>query len=234
MSSTSGNPFIFPGMGLGNTPGETSGNPILQSMEMMRQAWAGLGGSTPFGSALPANPILNPEELDRRIQELNAVASWLRLNLNMVQGSIQALEVQRATLATLRSFASMGAGMAQSGEHPPSGPSPLDIALAAKPGRRNHPEAPPQANEDNTEPPPDTAAAADATAQAPSAQQAWWNLLQNQFNQIAQAAAATLPSTSTSTPTDKPARKPAAQSTAASRKAAPRKAARKSTPRKSG
>ncbi len=49
-------------------------------------------------------PLTNVEELDKRIEEMRAVEQWLKLNLNMLQSAIQALEVQRATLATLRAF----------------------------------------------------------------------------------------------------------------------------------
>lgn len=229
MSSSSGNPFVFPGMGLGNAPGDSTGNPILQSMEMMRQAWTSLGGAMPFGGAMPANPILHPEELDRRIQEMQAVANWLRLNLSMLQGSIQALEVQRATIATLHSFASgmgMPTGAAQGQAQTPSGPSPLDVALAAKPGPRN-PEAADEAPEAAAAPEaPEAAQQQAAPAAETSPQQAWWNLLQAQFNQIASAAAATLPGT------DKPAQSEPQARPRARAAAAPRKAARKSAPRK--
>ena len=47
-------------------------------------------------------PTLDPEELDKRIQELKTVHFWLDQNTKAVSATIQALEVQKMTLATLR------------------------------------------------------------------------------------------------------------------------------------
>ena len=47
-------------------------------------------------------PTLNVEELDRRIQELKAVQFWLDQNATALKATIQALEVQKMTLATLK------------------------------------------------------------------------------------------------------------------------------------
>ena len=47
-------------------------------------------------------PTLDPEELDKRIQELKTVQFWLEQNAKAVGATIQALEVQRMTLATLK------------------------------------------------------------------------------------------------------------------------------------
>ncbi|MDO9403101.1 MAG: hypothetical protein Q7T87_03620 [Polaromonas sp.] len=47
-------------------------------------------------------PTLNVEELDKRIEELKAVQFWLDQNAMALKATIQALEVQKMTLATLR------------------------------------------------------------------------------------------------------------------------------------
>ena len=47
-------------------------------------------------------PTLNVEELDRRIDELKAVQFWLDQNATALKATIQALEVQKMTLATLK------------------------------------------------------------------------------------------------------------------------------------
>ena len=47
-------------------------------------------------------PTLNVEELDKRIQELKAVQFWLDQNATALKATIQALEVQKMTLATLK------------------------------------------------------------------------------------------------------------------------------------
>jgi len=61
------------------------------------------------GSALPAigqwiAPTLNPEELEKRIEELRTVQFWLEQNARMLAATIQALEVQRMTLSTLKTM----------------------------------------------------------------------------------------------------------------------------------
>lgn len=78
------------GGGLGVFPGGAQGlPPSLSSMSDMMA------------------PLSSVEELDKRITDLRAVEQWLKLNLGMLQSAIQALEVQRATLATLRAFGAM-------------------------------------------------------------------------------------------------------------------------------
>ena len=47
-------------------------------------------------------PSLNVEELDKRIDELKAVHFWLDQNSKALGATIQALEVQKMTLATLK------------------------------------------------------------------------------------------------------------------------------------
>ncbi len=61
------------------------------------------------GSALPSMgqwvaPTLNPEELQKRIDELKTVQFWLEQNARMLGTTIQALEVQRMTLSTLKTM----------------------------------------------------------------------------------------------------------------------------------
>src|SRR3954470_1996385 len=47
-------------------------------------------------------PTLNVEELDKRIEELKAVQFWLDQNATALKATIQALEVQKMTLAALK------------------------------------------------------------------------------------------------------------------------------------
>jgi hypothetical protein len=47
-------------------------------------------------------PTLNVEELEKRIDELKAVHFWLEQNSRALGATIQALEVQKMTLATLK------------------------------------------------------------------------------------------------------------------------------------
>ena len=61
------------------------------------------------GSALPqigqwVAPTLDPDELEKRIEELRTVQFWLEQNARMLNATIQALEVQRMTLSTLKTM----------------------------------------------------------------------------------------------------------------------------------
>ena len=49
-------------------------------------------------------PTLDPDELDKRIEELRTVQFWLEQNARLLAATIQALEVQRMTLSTLKTM----------------------------------------------------------------------------------------------------------------------------------
>jgi len=239
MSTSNTNPFVLPGLGQDS---HLSGNPLLASMEMMRKAWSGLAGPGGLAQSLPMAPPMSLDELERRIAELRTVESWLRMNLSMLSSAIQGMEVQRSTITTLRSFVAGTTG---------GGPSPLEILLGLKPSQGGtsaftpaaaSPQAPP--NDDAASPADETTAPpagaepanmADQMSQAAqSASQAWWNLLQQQFNQIATATASSMPdpaamqAAQAATPADTAgASEPATPTT---RKRAPRKTAAKRAP----
>src|SRR5690606_19885412 len=104
--------------------GDMAQNPLIASMEMMRQAWQGLASTGGVNAGAMSAPI-SAEDLERRIADLRAVENWLRMNLSMLSSTIQGLEVQRSTIATLKSFMTSAAGAASN----PNGPSPLEVAL---------------------------------------------------------------------------------------------------------
>jgi hypothetical protein len=61
------------------------------------------------GAALPGMgqwvaPTLDPDELNKRIEELRTVQFWLEQNARLLATTIQALEVQRMTLSTLKTM----------------------------------------------------------------------------------------------------------------------------------
>ncbi len=66
--------------------------------EMFRRLWGPLGVPVP-GMAMPT---LDPQEVDKRIQELKSVEVWLSMNLNMLRGAIQALEMQKSGLQQMQ------------------------------------------------------------------------------------------------------------------------------------
>lgn len=69
-------------------------------MEFLKTLW----GSS--GMPLPGlvTPTLDTDELEKRVTDLKAVEGWLKTNLNMLQMTIQGLEVQRATLVAMQAI----------------------------------------------------------------------------------------------------------------------------------
>ena len=129
------------------------------------------------GSALPnigqwVAPTLNPEELEKRIEELRTVQFWLEQNARMLGATIQALEVQRMTLSTLKT---MNVQMDDLREAMTLRP-PATAAAAA-------PEAPRPAPAARKKPAAKKAAAA-AAAQPVDPMQ-WWGALTKQFTELA-------------------------------------------------
>ncbi|HEX7218513.1 MAG TPA: PhaM family polyhydroxyalkanoate granule multifunctional regulatory protein [Burkholderiales bacterium] len=76
-------------------PDET---PPQDPFEMFRRLWGPLGVPIP-GMAVPT---FDPQEVEKRIQELKSVEAWLQMNLNMLKFSIQALEMQHAALSAMQ------------------------------------------------------------------------------------------------------------------------------------
>jgi len=72
--------------------------PPQDPFEMFRRLWGPLGVPVP-GMAMPT---LDPQEVEKRIQDLRSVEGWLTMNLNMVKLSIQGLEMQKAALQAMQ------------------------------------------------------------------------------------------------------------------------------------
>ena len=92
------NKMTMPGMGLMKGVGICPlniGN-VLDTMGFVKKAWGAMNAPSAF------MPTIDVEELKKRIVDLQAVEQWLVMNLGMIQGSIQALEVQKATIETLK------------------------------------------------------------------------------------------------------------------------------------
>ena len=193
---------------------------MTDTLDFVKNLW---GSMHIPGAGLPgmpgmATPPMSTDDLDKRIADLKAVESWLNLNLTMLRGTIQALEVQRGTLATLKSMgASMAEAMRQSGVSADKmaatpfasffgapgqgggGAKAAPAAGAAKPVAPA-PAAPGAGNASGTgggtaQPgtaAPQGAAAPDAqnnpAAMAMPAAVAWWNMLQEQFTQAVASA----------------------------------------------
>ena len=186
---------------------------MTDTLEFVRNMW---GAMKVPGMAMPS---LSPDEINKQITDLKAVESWLQLNMNMLRSSIQALEVQSATLSTLQSMSESFAQAVSPQPEPeekPSFESPFAAFTAAsaeatKPAtpQSSHAEAP-------FAMPLDTSAMA-AQLVNPAA---WWNVVQDQFSQAVGNAMAPTPKKAAGKSTAKAATKSAT-------KAAPAKSAAK-------
>ena len=72
------------------------------------------GAAAGLGPSSWVAPTLDPQELEKRIQELKAVQFWLNQNTQAIAATIQALEVQRMTLNTLKGMNLSMGDLAQS------------------------------------------------------------------------------------------------------------------------
>lgn len=177
----------------------------------------GLGNSLPQMPNLGhwVAPTFNVEELDKRIEELKAVHFWLDQNTKALAATVQALEVQKMTLATLKTMnfslgdvanalkikaADAVAGFtaaATPAPHTPTQFAGLEIPPrtygnpTAQEPQQEEPEAEPEAEEEPApEPAPRKAAARKAPAPEPAAggvvdPMQWWGALSQQFQTIA-------------------------------------------------
>lgn len=137
------------------------------------------------GSALPnfgqwVAPTLDPEELEKRIQELRTVQFWLEQNARMLGATLQALEVQRMTLATLKTMNVPAEALREA----------LTLRRPAAAG----PAAAPAADAPRTRKRPPAKAA--AAAAPPVDPMQWWGALTRQFASLAATAMTDAPSES--------------------------------------
>ena len=141
------------------------------------------------GAALPGvgqwiAPTLDPAELEKRISELRTVQYWLEQNARLLGVSIQALEVQRMTLSTLKT---MNVSMADLTES-------LKIRMPAAAPDQPPPAPPPAPKPFFAAPAPAPAAAAPAEPAAPASPPGvidpmqWWGALTQQFSELASKA----------------------------------------------
>jgi len=93
---------------MSNTPDMSSFGKFVPGFDFLQNlAKQAAGGAAQSIPQLPnlgnwVAPTLNVEELDKRIDELKAVQFWLDQNATALKATIQALEVQKMTLATLK------------------------------------------------------------------------------------------------------------------------------------
>ena len=124
------------------------------------------------GAALPGigqwvAPTLDPAELEKRISELRTVQYWLEQNARMLATTIQALEVQKMTLSTLKTMNVQMDDLRESLKLKSPSESASTSTGASASGRSKK---------------------ADATPAGVVDPMQWWGALTNQFTQLATTA----------------------------------------------
>ena len=218
---------------------------FIPGFDFLQNLAQSAGKAQPGAAPSWVAPTLSVEELDKRITDLKAVQFWLEQNVTTLKATIQALEVQKMTLATLQGMNVNMADLAKAFAAKPeaaaaetSPPEPQPAAQAeAEPAAKT--EEPKKASRQSK------AKAADKPMVDPMA---WWGSLSQQFQNIAASAmkdvaaeamkakastepaapeAATKPAASS-----KPARKTATKTAAAKKTAAKKAAAKKPAAKK--
>ena len=137
------------------------------------------------GAALPGvgqwvAPTIDPAEIEKRIDELRTVQFWLEQNAKMLSATIQALEVQRMTLSTLKTMNVQMADLRDS----------LQIKVpeqkASAPAEAKPIEARAPARASSADTSPEGTLAGTATAAPPAVDpMQWWGALTKQFTELA-------------------------------------------------
>ena len=102
-------------------------------LAFLRNMWSGMGVSMPG----MVTPTFDVDELDKRIKDMKAVEGWLRMNLSMLQMTIQGLEMQRTTLDAVQAMGKMASDAARSmpaAAAPEVAAPPADAAVDAENG----------------------------------------------------------------------------------------------------
>ena len=201
------------------------------------------GGAVPGlpGLASWVAPTLSVEEVDKRIQELKTVQYWLEQNGHALKATIQALEVQKMTLSTLRGMNVRMEDIANAFTKQAAAVAPAAAPVEPEPEAEPEEEAPAEAaapaRKARSKPASSTGTSTGNGGVVDPMQ--WWGSLTEQFQQIASSAlqdAAQLKVPAMAQPVvdavDKAMGKPAASAASkpAAKKAAATPAAKKKAP----
>lgn len=223
---------------------------FVPGFDFLQNLSKGSGGSNnpiPGVSSWVA-PTLDPEELEKRITDLKAVLFWLEQNTTALKATIQALEVQKMTLATLKSMNMDMSAMAKAFQFPdfsagtqpkkeatpaPAGTSEAAATKAdqAEPAQPKPAQSKPDATEKTAEKPTEKAKAKAGAALPNLDPLQLWGSLTQQFQQIATQALQDVTKAQASGAMAKAAQPQAAAKTSAGTsktKNAPKKVAKKS------
>jgi hypothetical protein len=163
---------------------------FVPGFDFLKNLAGGAAGGTGAVPGMPSlsswvAPTLSVEEVDKRIQELKTVQYWLEQNGHALKATIQALEVQKMTLSTLRGMNVRMEDLASAFTRqaaPASAPEPASMASMFR-------TAPPAAApEPEVEDQPEADEASSAAAGGVVDPLQWWGALTQQFQQIAASA----------------------------------------------
>jgi hypothetical protein len=149
---------------------------MVPGFDFLQSLMKGAGSSLPSMSQWIA-PTLDAEEVDKRIQELRTVQFWLEQNVKMLGATIQALEVQRMTLATLKTMNLPMSELRESMKIDPKVYAPKAAAPAPAPAAAPAPS-----------PAPEAQAAPAGPAPGVVDPMQWWGALTKQFTELAAQA----------------------------------------------
>jgi hypothetical protein len=204
---------------MSNIPGMSA---MTGTFDFVKNLW---GGMNMPGMVMPT---LSLEDINKQISDLKAVESWLTLNMNMLRGTIQALEVQSATISTLQSMGeTLSAAVKSSAEAKPQ------VQSSQGPAHEPEPPAPvkvaPQVVQIDATDSSEQGAKSLLNQANPTA---WWNMLQDQFKQAVTAAMAAEPAKPESPPPTSGTRDNAGNVAPRKPKAAVKKTASKAAPKR--
>ena len=148
---------------------------FMPGFDFMQSLVKGAGAAMP-GMGQWVAPTLDPEALEKRIEELRTVQFWLEQNARLLGATVQALEVQRMTLSTLKTMNVSFGDLTESLKIKPSAAPAAATAFATAPAPAPAP-AKPEAN----------APASGVPASVVDPMQ-WWGALTQQFSELASKA----------------------------------------------
>jgi len=187
----------------GNNPLLTQLMPGFDFMRQFAQAAVDKSATPPLAGWVA--PIVSVEELDKRIADLRAVLFWLEQNGQVLRATVQALEVQKMTLAALQGMNLNLADIAKAIS------VPVHVSSAAQDSSATARGTASGADSDSD---PATTKPASAAAQPPAPAMTdplqWWGALTQQFQTI---AASTLREAVQATPPASPTPEQSARST---------------------
>jgi len=117
----------------------TQETPFQDPFELLKKMWAPMG--LPLGTLAP---LLDPNDIEKRIADLKSVETWLSMNMNVLRMTIQGLEMQKATLAAFQSMQPGAAAQPKAGAAPTPPPSAADAWWALLQQMQNLPPPAPK------------------------------------------------------------------------------------------